>query len=243
MVNFAGISVAPDDVIYYLKKNLKLREAYRQILVCRAVYEAAQECGVSVSSDEIQADADRTRREHHLEKASDTLNWLNTQLMTAEDWEAGIRDRILADKLATTLFSKEVERFFIQHQLEFDRVLLYQIVVPYAQLAQELFYQIDEKEISFYEAAHLYDVQEKRRHQCGYEGWHYRWSLVPELSAAAFSGTLSQVVRPIQTDQGHHLLLVEEHIPAQLTDEIRQQIIQRLFAEWLNGELRQLMLE
>lgn len=243
MVNFSAVSITSDDLIHYLQKTIQLRETCQQILSRRVIHQVAQERGLNVTSEEIQADADRMRREQRLEKASDTLTWLNAQLITAEDWESGIRDRILTNKLADALFSKEVERFFAQHQLEFDRVLLYQIVVPYAQLAQELFYQIDEKEISFYEAAHLYDIQEKRRHQCGYEGWQYRWSLIPELSVAAFSGATSQIVRPIQTSQGYHLLLVEEQISAQLTDEIRQQIIQRLFAEWLDGELRQLMME
>jgi parvulin-like peptidyl-prolyl isomerase len=217
MVTFLGAAISADEVI-----------DHRQ---------AAEARDISVTGSEIQTDADRFRLTHQLEKASDTLTWLENQLITSQDWETGVRDRILAQKLASTLFIENIEPYFIQHRLDFDQVLLYQIVVPYEQVAQEVFYQIEEKEISFYEAAHLFDIQETRRLQCGFEGRRYRWSLNPEIAVAAFSGAIAQVMRPIQTSLGYHLLLVEELIYAELTPEIRQQISQRLFTDWLNREL------
>jgi parvulin-like peptidyl-prolyl isomerase len=42
---------------------------------------------------------------------------------------------------------------------------------------------------------------------------------------------------PVQTEQGYHLLLPEKFIPAQLTDEVRKELFERLFQEWLKGEL------
>ncbi len=237
MVNFLGASISADEVIDHLKQTIQLREICQQILTKQAVRRESQTRQVAVSSAEIQADADRFRLTYRLEKASDTLAWLDSQLITSEDWETGVRDRILAQKLADALFAEEVEPYFAQHRLDFDQVLLYQIVVPYEQIAQEVFYQIEENEISFYEAAHLFDIQETRRLQCGYEGRQYRWNLSPEIAAAAFSGAIAQIMRPIQTSLGYHLLLVEERTQAELTPEIRQQITQRLFTDWLNREL------
>jgi hypothetical protein len=93
-----------------------------------------------------------------LEKASETLAWLAEQMITPEDWEAGICERLLSKKLAEYLFAKEVEKFFAQNQLIFQQVLLYKITVLDESLLKKLFYQIEEREISFYEAAHLYDM-------------------------------------------------------------------------------------
>jgi parvulin-like peptidyl-prolyl isomerase len=237
MVNFLGVSISADEVMDHLKQTIQLREICQQILTKNIVRRAAQARDLSVTSSEIQADVDRFRLSRRLERASDTLAWLESQLITSEDWEVGVRDRILAQKLADSLFAEEVEPYFVQHRLEFDQVLLYQIVVPYEQVAQEVYYQIEENEISFYEAAHLFDIQETRRLQCGYEGRRYRSSLSPEIAIAAFSGTIAQVMRPIQTSLGYHLLLVEELTQAELTPEIRQQITQHLFSDWLNREL------
>jgi parvulin-like peptidyl-prolyl isomerase len=113
--------------------------------------------------------------------------------------------------------------------------------VPYEQVAQELFYQIEESEISFYEAAHLYDVDDRRRYVCGYEGKVNRWSLSPEIAAAIFSANIGQVVGPLKTEQGYHLFWAEEFIPATLTPEHRQEIQHKLFQDWLNQELNYLL--
>jgi parvulin-like peptidyl-prolyl isomerase len=162
-------------------------------------------------------------------------------MISVEDWEAGICDRILAKKLAECLFAKEVEKVFAQNRLNFDQILLYQIVLSDGKLAQELFYQIEDGEISFYEAAHLYDVDERRRQQCGYEGKLFRWNLKPELAAVVFSTKAGEVISPLKTEQGHHLLMVEAFIPAQLTPQRYQDILDRLFKEWLVSELNYML--
>ncbi len=159
-------------------------------------------------------------------------------MVTTEEWEAGIKNRLLAQKLAANLFDKEVESYFAQNRLDFDQFILYQIVVPYEQLAQEIYYQIEEEEISFYEAAHLYDMDEARRYRCGYEGKIGRWSLPPRLAEAIGNAHLGHIVGPIATEeeQKYHILMIEEFIPAELTPERHQDIVNRLFQEWLTGE-------
>lgn len=237
MVGDRGGNISPDELISFLKKNLQYQEARLGVLQQSIVNRAAAARGIEVDPQEIQAEADRQRRERRLERAADTFAWLSDQQITAEEWEAGIRDRLLTQKLMESLFGSEVESYFAQNRLDFDQVLLYQIIVPYEQLANELFYQIEESEISFFEAAHLYDIDPNRRQYCGYEGKLYRWSLRPEIAAVVFAATPGQIIHPVQTEQGFHLLRVEEFISANLTPETRQEILQRLFREWLNGEL------
>ena len=237
MIDFQGASIEPNEVVSFLKKDIQLKEVCQKILYQRVINQASEERGITVTPEEIQAEANRLRYEKRLEKAADTLSWLADQLTTADDWETGMRDRLLSQKLAEYLFAKEAEKFFAQNRLDFDQILLYQIIVPYEKLAQELFYQVEEKEISFYEAAHLYDIDEKRRHQCGYEGKLYRWNLKPDIAAVVFSAQLGAVIGPVKTDQGYHLLIVEEFIPAELMSERHQEISDRMFKQWLDSEL------
>jgi parvulin-like peptidyl-prolyl isomerase len=190
-----------------------------------------------VTAEEIQVEADRIRYERRLEKASETLAWLANEMISPDDWEAGMRDRLLTRKLADTLFSQEVEKTFAQNKLDYEQILLYQIVVPYQKLAQELFYQIEEEEISFYEAAHLYDIDERRRQRCGYEGKIFRLSLKPDIAPAIFNAQPGELIGPLATEQGYHLFLVEEVIPAELTPERSKEIIDKMFKQWLAGEL------
>jgi len=239
-LDFFRLSTAPNEIVSFLRKNMQLKEVCQKILYQKIIEQAAQETSLRVTPQEIQAEAEQQTR--HLEQAADTFAWLANQMSTIEDWEAGIRDRLLAQKLSQSLFGKEVEKFFTQNQLDFDQVLLYQIVVPYEKLAQQLFYQILEEEISFYEVAHLYDIDERRRYHCGYEGKLYRWNLKPEIAAVVFGAGVGELVGPITTDQGVHLLTVEEFIPAELTSTRYQDILNRMFMQWLEYEFNYLLL-
>lgn len=237
MINFSGVSLQFETIVDFLKQEVHLKDICQRILTCQIIEQAAQERQIVVTPEEIQAEADQQRRQRRLESASATFAWLNEQLITPEDWEAGIRSHLLTQKLARSLFEHEVERYFAEHRLDFEQVSLYKLTVPYRQLSQELFYQIEENEISFYEAAHLYDIDERRRLQCGYEGRFYRWSLKPEVAAIVFGAKLREVLGPLQNEQGFDLLMVEEITTAELTPETQQQIIDRLFDEWLDSEL------
>lgn len=241
MANLSRAAIEAEDVVCFLKKDIHLKEVAERILYQKVIDRATQERGIEVTPEEIQAEGDRFRHENRLEKASDTLAWLADQMISPEDWEAGIGDRLLAKKLADALFSREVEKFFAQNRVDFDRVLLYQIIVPYEKVARELVYQIEEQEITFYEAAHLYDIEERRRLVCGYEGKILRSALPPEIAAAIFSAPVGEIVGPVKTPLGYHVLLVEEFIRAELTSELREQIIDNMFKQWLASELNYML--
>jgi parvulin-like peptidyl-prolyl isomerase len=241
MLKLSNILITLDDVDQYLKKTFQLTPIYQKILYQRIIDQAAQTKEVTITEAEMQAEGDRWRLENRLEKASDTLNWLEHHRLTVEDLAGGIRDRLLAQKLSHLLFDQAVEANFRQHRSNFDQVLLYQIILSDQSVAQELWFQIEEREISFFEAAHLYNRDEGDRQKCGYAGKVSRWQLKPDISAAVFTAQPGQVVGPLQTDQGYHLLLVKDLIPAQLTPEIRQELLDNMFHAWLDQELDYLL--
>ncbi|KAB8321060.1 peptidylprolyl isomerase [Tolypothrix campylonemoides VB511288] len=241
VVNFFGLSVDRLEILSYLRKNLHLKEVCKNIYYKNIIYQAAQERSLIVTPEEIQTEINYLRLEKYLETDDDIIVWLTEQMLTVEDWEEAIRDRLLEQKLSESLFSQEVEIFFIQNQRNFDQVLLYQLVVPYEHLAHELFYQISEQEISFYEAAHLYDIDEKRRDKCGYVGKTYRYNFNPELAVIVFNAGVGELIGPVRTQDGIHLLTVEEFIPSELTTTIRQNILNQMFMQWLENQLDNLL--
>ena len=231
------IVIKPEEVINFLRSEIKLKEIYIYILSQRIIEKVAREKGINVTTEEIEFEANHQRREKRLEKASDTVRWLEEQMLTPLDWEVGIRNRLLTQKLASALFGKEVEQFFIQNRLEFEQVVLYQFVVKHEKLAQELYYQIEEAEISFYQAARVHDIDEKRRYKCGYEGKVYRWAILPEMAPLVFNAPLKQLVGPIKTEYGYHLFIVEDYIPAELTPSRYEEILHNMFQQWLDAQI------
>ncbi|BAY86892.1 hypothetical protein NIES267_64030 [Calothrix parasitica NIES-267] len=237
MNNQLKILMEPEEIINCLKTETQLKEVCIKILSQRIIEKVAQQKEISISPEEIEIEANRQRREKRLEKASDTLRWLEQQMLTPLDWEVGICNRLLKQKLALKLFGKEVEQFFVQNRSEFEQVVLYQFVVRDEKLAQELYYQIEESEISFYQAARLHDIDENRRYKCGYEGKVYRWAVIPQIAPLVFNASPQQLVGPIKTENGYHLFMVEDYIPAELTPKRYQEILDNMFQQWLDAEL------
>jgi parvulin-like peptidyl-prolyl isomerase len=237
MNNHLKIVIEPEEIVSFLKSEINFKEVCQKILFQKLISKVVEERGIIVTAEEIEAEANRQRREKCLEKATDTLSWLTDELISLHDWEVGIRNRLLSQKLAQTLFAKEVESFFIQNSQSFEQVIFYQIIVDSEKLAQELYYQIEEGEISFYDAAHLYDIDENRRQKCGYEGKIYRWAMQADIAAIMFTTIPKQLIGPLKTDQGYHLLMVEELIPAELSPERYQEILNNMFQQWLTAEL------
>lgn len=241
MTDISKIGISPEEIINYLKSEMSLREVCQKILYQIIINKVAQERGIIVTTEEIEIEADRQRREQRLEKAVDTLTWLAKQLVSPYDWEIGIRNQLLAPKLAQTLFAKEVEKFFNKNRQEFEQIVLYQIIVTCEKLAQELYYQIEEGEISFYEAAHIYDIDEHRRQKCGYEGKIYRWAIQANIAEVVLGTPPKRIIGPLKSEQGYHILMVEEVIAAELTPQRYEEIINNMFQQWLASEAQNLL--
>ena len=127
---------------------------------------------------------------------------------------------VLSGKLAQHLFANKVEPFFVEHQLDYAGVVLYKVVLDNEYLAMELFYGIQEGEMSFSEVAHQYIQDTELRRKGGYRGIVRRKELKPEMSAAIFAAMPPQVLKPIVTSSGVNLILVEEIIQPELDGKL-----------------------
>lgn len=234
MVNVSSLPVEPAEIVNFLGQNLKLKEVCQAIHCQTIVNRVAIDRGLEITVEEIQAEMHRIQSEALLDTPTAVASWLANHWIQMNDWQLGIRQQLLTRKLAENLFASEVERRFAQYQRQFEQILLYRITVPYATLSQELFHRIEEAEISFYEAAHLYNVDSRLRLQCGYEGKKYRQDLEPEIADVIFNAVEGRVLGPFRSsDEAYDLLLVEEFFPATLTPELCEHLIDQLFEEWL----------
>ncbi|WP_287249131.1 peptidylprolyl isomerase [Moorena sp. SIO4E2] len=115
--------------------------------------------------------------------------------------------------------------------------MIYEVIIDDQDLAMELFYGIQEGEMSFYDVAHQYIQDKELRRYGGYQGVVTREQIKPEISAAVFAAKPPEVLKPIVTSKGVHLILVEEIIEPQLDDKLRSQILLNLFYEWTKQQV------
>lgn len=232
-----AMAMNSERLINYLKERLqyrKLVDAETQVQILR---QAATDYGIQVPEDDVQEEGDRQRRELRLERADQTLAWLASEEITPDQWERGITDLLLRRVVAEHLFGKDVEQIFIENRLNYNGRSLYRLEVADKALAQELFYQIEDGEISFFEAAHAYDESEVRRDRCGFEGIVHRFDLPNEQAEAVFDAVPHQVLVPMETETGYCLLWVGRIVPATLTPTVRTTILEEMLTQWLAAEM------
>lgn len=225
------ISITQEDIVRQVKLSRQLPEILFEIVNEKILNSNAEELGIEISISELQQEADAFRFMNGLNTASETWRWLEEHFLSVEELEKIAHQNVLAFKLADKLFSQQVEPYFFAHQLDYTKVVMYQITLDDPDLALELYYAIKEGETSFYDVAHKYISDPELRRKGGYQGIQYRQDLHPEIAAAVFAHP-PQLLSPIATAEGVHLVLVEEILQAELDGKLRWQILSELLAEW-----------
>jgi parvulin-like peptidyl-prolyl isomerase len=232
-----AITISQTDLLQQLQLSCQIPNLIEGIISRQIVTEAAQQAGIKIETEELQQAADQFRLIQQLQNADETWTWLQQHHLSLDDFETIVHTNLLSEKLAQHLFSDKVEPWFVEHQLDYWGAILYEIVLDDVDLAMELFYAIQEQEMTFSEVAHQYIQEPELRRKGGYRGLQYRQNLKPEISASIFASQPPQLLKPIITSEGVHLILVEEIVQPQLDEKLRSQIMSNLFSEWLKQQI------
>lgn len=234
------LSISPQEVIHHLKMSCQVPNIIEAIAIRKIIADTATQADITVNDDELQQEGDRLRFAKKLVKASDTWAWLKTHHLSLDEFEELIYYKVLCQKLAHQLFFDKVEAIFYQNQLDFIAAATYEVVFDDYDLALELFYALQEDELSFTEIAREYIPNPQLRRAGGYQGIQRRKEFRPEIAAAIFAAKPPEALKPIVTPKGVYLIWVEEIIQPELNEELHEQIVEDLFNGWLQQQIQQL---
>jgi parvulin-like peptidyl-prolyl isomerase len=229
--------ITSQDLLHQIKITGKIPELMNGILQRQVLEDAAAELKLEISGDELQAGADQFRATNKLETIPATQKWLADRMLSVDDFEQLITTNLLAPKVAHCLFASKAAPYFHQHTLDYASAVIYELILPDKNLAIELFYAIQEGDMSFADAARTYGQDLEVQRQGGYVGSVSRKKMTPEVSAAVFAAQPPQILKPIEVGKKVHLILVEEVIRPQLTPQLQEQIMWQLFQDWLQEKI------
>lgn len=228
------------DVLRHLKFSCQLPSLLESIATQKIIVEAAGQAGIKVEAEELQQAADSLRLTNNLLKAEDTWEWLKKYYLTLDDFEEIAYVNLISNKLAVHLFDEVAERFFYENQTNYTSAVIYEAILDDEDLALELFYSLQEGEISFQQIARTYIQNPEVRRAGGYQGIRKRSEFRPEIATAIFAAQPPQILKPIVTPKGVHLIAVEEIIKPQLDEQLKLKIIGDLFTAWLKQQCSKL---
>jgi putative peptide maturation system protein len=194
--------------------------------------------GIEVSDDELQQAADEFRAERELHKAEEIEYWLAARRLTFADWESQLEDDLLARKLREEMTNGKVEQHFAERKLSFDAATISQITVNDADMAKELRAQITEEGADFHALARQHSIDAATKPAGGYTGLIQRDALEAAAEAAIFGAKAGDILGPLKTSEGWHLIKMEALHLAALNDATRETIKSVIFDEWLAEQRR-----
>jgi parvulin-like peptidyl-prolyl isomerase len=233
------ITITNEDIFHQVQLSCKIPEIIEKIIERKIIISAAEAAGIKVTKEELQQASDRMRAMNQLKDAQATWVWLEKYGLSLNDFEEIVYITLIFKKLINYLFAERVEPYFYEHQLNYADAIIYEIVLDDQDEAIELFYEIQEGDISFYDAAQQYIQAPELRRKGGYRGKVNRTEMKPEVSAAIFASMSSQLLKPIVTADGVFLVLVEEIIKPELDKMLHEKIMLDLYFEWLKQQKKQ----
>ena len=236
------ITITQEDILHQIKLSCKIPEIVEQIVTRKVITVAVEKAGIEVTKEELQKASDQMRAMSKLNDAEATWAWLAKYGLSLDDFEEIVYITLLSQKLTTHLFKDQVEPYFYEHQSDYAGAIIYEIVLDDEDEAIELFYEIQEGEISFPEAAQQYIQDTELRRKGGYRGKVNRTEMKPEVSAVVFATNPPAILKPVVTADGIYLILVEEIIKSELDKQLHQKIILDLFTEWLKQQAKQVQI-
>ena len=234
-----SITITNEDILQQVKLSCKIPEIVTDIVTLKVIENAVSAAAIKVEIEELQKVADQIRLINKLTSADETWAWLKKHNLSLSEFEEIVYKNVSQGKLVNHLFANKVEPYFFENQLDYVGAVIYEVVLDDEDLAIELFYAIEEGEMSFHDVAYQYIQDKELRRKCGYRGIVNRKDLKPEISAAIFANQSNKVLKPILTSAGVHLILVEEIIQPQLDDKLRYKIMSDLFNQWLKQQIEE----
>jgi parvulin-like peptidyl-prolyl isomerase len=209
-------------------------EAERNLLI----ENIAKQLNITVSEDEIQEFADNFRKKNKLYGETETMEWLSMQRITTEDWSKGVYLQLLTHKVKEEIAGENADSYYFANRNACRRVAVSQILVDNLTTAMKVVESIRQQKDSFCALALDFSQGKQSRENGGFAGVKFVAELLPEVAAAIEEAAIGEVLDPVKSKIGYHILRVEKWYPAEFT-EVRDAVIDYLFHAWVSEKFNE----
>jgi parvulin-like peptidyl-prolyl isomerase len=195
--------------------------------------------------DRAIATVEYTKTEHdrfHRQLASDQTYqiWLRQQGVTLEQFEAWVSRELRIRKFQHQRWGKRLTSYFLDRKRQLDQVVCSLIYLRDKDMARELYFRIIEGEQSFAEVARVYsqrsDIQADIQAD-GKLGPIALGKLEPDLAQMFYGSRAGQLWKPTVMAGWVVIAQLEQQLPVQLDESMRQYLLNELLERWLQDQV------
>lgn len=193
---------------------------------------------VECSTEEKTSVYNRFCQQNQLITEEQVQNWLKQQNMTPQQLEKSLLKKLKLDKFKENTWGDQVEAYFTQRKTQLDRVVYSLIRTDKPEVAQELYFRIQEKESSFRELAMEYSLGSEAQ-TGGLIGPVEINAPHPKIAQLLSTMKPGQIVPPTRVGEWIVVIRLENYLSAELDAAMRQRMLDSMFREWLTEEINQ----
>lgn len=217
--------ITAEDVFPLLERYQLLPHLFRQLIIDRAITEI--EC----------TEAELTEFHQQLNPKKDNVGEQSQNLQQPEE---NLVRSIKIQKFKQLQWQHKLESYFLQRKNQLDQVIYSLIRIQDVGMADELYFRLQEGEQTFAELAAIYS-QGSEAQTGGVVGPVEIGCYHPSFAHILSSNPPGQLMPPIQLEEWVAILRIEQYIPAQLDEAMRQRLLDELFENWLQTQLEQIL--
>jgi parvulin-like peptidyl-prolyl isomerase len=236
-VTHATDSLSLGDFLAAMKRSRRLRPLLLDAFVEHYLVNRARRAGLSVNDQELQQAADNFRLKNGMASAEQTSQWFQREAITADDFAAGLERDLLVEKLRRAIADPRLQDVFNQNTARFARVKLKRLLVATESEARQVIDDVANGRATFEDLARQKSLDLQTKNAGGEAGVVRRVDLAQPLGDAVFGTEAGKLVGPVQAGQGFLVFRVEEFLPAELDEGIKNGLRKEIFDAWLRQEL------
>jgi parvulin-like peptidyl-prolyl isomerase len=236
---YSGGEISPEEVIKYMTLSGQSFPIVTQVIKNREMIKKAKEMNIEVSDEQLQKFSDDFRAARELYTEEETLNFLKYHGLSEDDFEEFCELSILTSMLRDRVANEsKIQEYYLNNRSDFDYARVSQIIVEKESLANEIAMQVTDEDEDFHRLARQFSLDEETKFAGGYIGLMNRRMLPPDISAKVFGAASGELLGPFPIENHYLLILVEEIIRSDLTDELKEEIKNGILEEWASEYLK-----
>lgn len=232
VLEIKGRAFTAEELALLLGQYQMLPKLAQEIIIDRAVE------SVVYKEEEKAQVFQQLCQQYQLSTEEQLQNWLSKHGMTKEQLEALALKRLKVEKYKEEHWGNKVEAYFLKRKAQLDRVVYSLIRTDKAEVAQELYFRIQEGESTFQELAMNYSEGSEAQ-TGGLIGPVEVNAPHPRIAQVLSTCKPGQLVPPTRVGEWIVIIRLENFISAKLDDQMRQRMLDEMFRKWLSEQAEQ----
>lgn len=232
-VEIGDLVVNSDNIFQILAEKQMIAPLAREIIIDRAI------ASIPCTEEETNMAEQQFFWQMQMNpQDTEKLNtWLEKNYLTREQLQNRILRGIRLEKYKEQTWGEQIESYYLKRKNQLDKVLYSLIRTKNAGEAQELYFRLCEGESDFPELAKQFS-QGAEAQTGGLVGPVELNVPHPEIAEKLLTAQPGQVLPPTRIGEWIVILRLEKYITAQLDQNLRRRLLDELFNQWLNEQIR-----